>query len=61
MNRREFIAGVGSAVTWPVVGRAQQAALPVIGLVSARSADVSADVVAAFRKGLGENLIACRR
>ena len=54
IRRRQFIAGLGSAAAWPVVARAQQAVAPVIGLVSARSADVSADLVAAFRRGLGE-------
>jgi hypothetical protein len=54
IGRREFMAGFGSAAAWPVVARAQQPAMPVIGLVSARSADASADLVAAFRKGLGE-------
>jgi len=54
MRRREFIAGLGSAAAWPVAGRAQQTAVPVIGLVSLGSADSSAGYVAAFRKGLGE-------
>jgi len=54
MNRREFIAGLGSAAAWPVVARAQQGTLPVIGFVDAGSADASAGWVAAFRKGLGE-------
>jgi putative ABC transport system substrate-binding protein len=52
MRRREFIAGLANTAAWPVV--AQQPAMPVIGLVSARSADVSADLAAAFRNGLGE-------
>jgi putative tryptophan/tyrosine transport system substrate-binding protein len=69
MRRREFIAGVGSLAAWPIVARAQQPALPVIGFVYLGSADASAGWVAAFRKGLGEtgyvegraNTIACRR
>jgi putative ABC transport system substrate-binding protein len=54
MQRREFIAGLGSAAAWPVVARAQQPTNPVVGFVSTGSADTAAGYVAAFRKGLGE-------
>jgi ABC-type uncharacterized transport system substrate-binding protein len=54
MRRREFIAGLGSSVVWPLGVRAQQAALPVIGFLDGGSADARARYVAAFRKGLSE-------
>jgi putative tryptophan/tyrosine transport system substrate-binding protein len=52
MKRREFIAGLGGVVAWPLVARGQQRALPVIGVLS--SLAKSQLVITAVRQGLTE-------
>ena len=54
MRRREFITLLSGAIAWPVRAHAQQPALPVVALVNLRSAEASARVANAFRKGLNE-------
>jgi putative tryptophan/tyrosine transport system substrate-binding protein len=55
MRRREFIAGLGAAA-WPVVARAQQQGMPVIGLLLTWTSATESrrPDVAAFHRGLAE-------
>jgi hypothetical protein len=55
MKRREFIVLLGSgAAAWPVMARAQQSAMPVIGVLGGGSVAAGTFRVAAIKQGLKE-------
>jgi putative ABC transport system substrate-binding protein len=54
IGRRELIAALGSAATWPLTARAQQPTMPVIGYLNSRSRAGDASYSGAFHQGLKE-------
>jgi ABC-type uncharacterized transport system substrate-binding protein len=55
IRRREFITLlVGAAAAWPIMARAQQPAMPLVGFLDFRSAAENRRAMAEFRQGLAE-------
>jgi putative tryptophan/tyrosine transport system substrate-binding protein len=55
MKRRDFIAGIaGSSAAWPLVARAQQPAMPVIGFLAGGLERTGLPIVTAYKQGLAD-------
>jgi putative ABC transport system substrate-binding protein len=54
MRRRELVGLLSGAAVWPLSARAQQPAMPVVGLLRSSPAAPFRELVAALRQGLGD-------
>ena len=56
MRRRDFMLASGATVAWPLVARAQQPAMPMVGWIVEAPAAVPGTIAmaAAFRQGMAE-------
>jgi putative ABC transport system substrate-binding protein len=52
IGRRELLTALGGAATWPLAARAQQPAMPVVGILAVASPEANAIRLRAFREGL---------
>ena len=52
MQRREFIAALGGAAAWPVIARAQQSVVPIIGFLGISSLEkMGGGLLLDFKRG----------
>jgi putative ABC transport system substrate-binding protein len=54
IRRREFIVTLGGAAAWPLMARAQQPGMPVLGYLNGASSAQFTHLLDAFHKGLSE-------
>jgi putative ABC transport system substrate-binding protein len=52
IERRKFLAALGGAAAWPLAARAQQPAMPMVGILAVASPEANAIRLRAFREGL---------
>jgi putative tryptophan/tyrosine transport system substrate-binding protein len=53
-ERRQFVTLLGGAAAWPLAARAQQAVMPVVGILSGAANDPYTPQIAALLQGLRE-------